>query len=238
MTEHEPFEEVVAPQDQRERTVVVYQLLGEEYGIKPWFARREPLHELISTILSQRTNGANEEKAFKQLWDHYGSWEAIAAGSVDTIAELIAPSNWPEQKAPRIKAVLEQIIEMRGTADIQFLADLPVAQALAWLTGLPGVGPKTATLVLLFCFRKPVLPVDTHVHRVSQRVGMIGKQVTAEQAHTLLLSLLPQDADVLWNFHHNMLRHGQRICVWGRPRCERCVLRRHCDYAHEHGRDK
>jgi len=124
----------------------------------------------------------------------------------------------------------------RGEPSIDFLADLPAEQGLAWLEALPGVGPKTASLVLLFCFHKPVLPVDTHVHRVSQRVGLIGPRATPDQAHALLLNLLPHDADVLWNFHLNMLRHGQRICIWGTPRCEQCVLRSHCDYAREHGR--
>ncbi|HEU5015916.1 MAG TPA: endonuclease III [Roseiflexaceae bacterium] len=213
-----------------ERAQIVYQLLGEAYGIREWYARREPLHELISTILSQRTNGANEEKAFQQLWAKYGSWEAIAAAPVEDITEAIAPSNYADQKAPRIKAVLQHIIDERGMADITFLADLPVDEALAWLRALPGVGPKTATLVLLFCFHKPVLPVDTHVHRVSQRVGLIGPRATAEQAHELLPRLLPHDATVLWNFHHNMLRHGQKICIWGTPRCSKCVLREHCDY--------
>jgi endonuclease-3 len=219
-----------------ERAMLVYRLLGEEYGIREWYARRDPMHELISTILSHRTNGANEEKAFKQLWENYGSWEAIAAAPAEKIAELIAPSNYAEQKAPRIKQVINRIIAERGEARIDFLADMPIDEAMTWLTALPGVGPKTATLVLLFCFHKAVLPVDTHLHRVSGRIGLIGPRVTADQAHDQLLALLPLDADVLWNFHHNMLKHGQRICVWGTPRCERCVLRKHCDYAREHGR--
>jgi endonuclease-3 len=235
MTETEHIDDTPAGGTLPERAMLVYDLLGEVYGIKPWQPRREPLHELISTILSHRTTQANEARAFEQMWNKYGSWEAIRDAPAEGIVEAIAPANWPEQKAPRIKAVLDRIIKERGAADISFLADLPVEEGLAWLEALPGVGPKTASLVLLFCFHKPVLPVDTHVHRVSGRVGLIPPRASAEQAHSLLLELLPRDADVLWNFHLNMLRHGQQICVWERPRCGRCVLRAHCDYAREHG---
>ncbi|MBC8162502.1 MAG: endonuclease III [Roseiflexaceae bacterium] len=212
------------------RALAVYHRLGETYGIRPWARRREPLHELISTILSHRTNGANEEKAFTQLWARFGSWQAIAAAPAEQIAQEIAPANYPEVKAPRIKAVLQRIIAERGAASIDFLGDLPPDAAMAWLTSLPGVGPKTATLVLLFCFHVPLLPVDTHVHRVSGRIGLIPASASAELAHDLLLGLLPPDADLLWNFHHNMLRHGQRICTWAAPKCERCPLREICDY--------
>lgn len=223
--------------DESARAIDVYERLGKEYGIREWYRRREPLHELISTILSHRTNGANEDKAFNQMWARFGSWQAIADAPAEEIAEEIAPANYPEVKAPRIKAVLQRIIAERGEASIDFLGALPIEEAMAWLTDLPGVGPKTATLVLLFCFHKPVLPVDTHVHRVSGRIGLIGPRATADQAHDILLALLPHDATLLWNFHHNMLKHGQRICIWGNPRCEKCVLRQICDYAREHGRD-
>src|SRR5581483_9361175 len=184
MTEHELTTPPVPPAAEalRERAMVIYRLLGETYGIKPWKPRREPLHELISTILSHRTTQANEAKAFDQLWQKYGSWEAICDAPVAGIAEAIAPANWPEVKAPRIKAVLKQITVERGAPTIDFLADLPTEAALEWLESLPGVGPKTASLVLLFCSPKPVMPVDTHVHRVSQRIGLIGPKTTADQA--------------------------------------------------------
>lgn len=223
--------------DQSARAIDVYNRMGEAYGIRPWYRRRNPMHELISTILSHRTNGANEDKAFDQMWARFGSWQAIADAPAEAIAVEIAPANYPEVKAPRIKAVLQRIIAERGEPSIEFLEDMPIDEAMAWLTALPGVGPKTATLVLLFCFHKPVLPVDTHVHRVSGRIGLIGPRATADQAHDILLAMLPHDATLLWNFHHNMLKHGQRICIWGNPRCEKCVLRQMCDYAREHGRD-
>ena len=222
------------PTQTETRAEQIGRLLGELYGIRPWAPRRAPLHELISTMLSHRTTEANESKAFNQLWEHYGSWQAIADASVEAIAELIAPANFAEAKAPRIKAVLQQIIAERGAPQIDFLAELPPAEGLAWLQALPGVGPKTASLVLLFCFHKAVLPVDTHVHRVSQRIGLIGPKTTAEQAHAQLAAQLPADADLLWNFHLNMLRHGQRICVWERPRCGQCALLEHCDYGQAH----
>lgn len=229
MTERETMAEASSLEGDG-RAMLIYRLLGETYGIREWQPRREPLHELISTMLSHRTTEANEAKAFEQLWARFGSWEAIAAAAPAAIAQAIAPANFAEAKAPRIRAVLTQIIAERGAASIDFLADLPVEESMAWLESLPGVGPKTASLVLLFCFHQPVLPVDTHVHRVSGRIGLIAPKTTAEQAHELLAAQLPRDADVLWNFHLNMLHHGQRICVWERPRCGTCSLREHCDY--------
>jgi endonuclease-3 len=113
------------------------------------------------------------------------------------------------------------------------LRDLSPEVGLKWLMSLPGVGIKTASLVLLFCFGKPVLPVDTHVHRVSQRLGLIGPKVDATAAHHLLLAMLPPDPHILFNFHVNMLRHGQKICVWSSPRCEKCPLTDLCDWYRE-----
>lgn len=214
----------------RAKAWTMYELVVATYGHKPNIPRREPMHELISTILSQRTTGQNEDRAFQQMWARYGSWEAIAAADVGELETLIAPSNFADQKAPRIIAVLQRIIAERGTANIDFLATAPLEAALDWLTDLPGVGPKTATLVLLFCFARPVLPVDTHVHRVSQRVGLLPPKVDATAAHPLLLALLPHDPQILYNFHVDTLRHGQRICTWSNPRCAECPLLTICNF--------
>lgn len=214
----------------RSKATEMYTLLIETYGERPLVPRREPVQELIMTILSHRTTHANEEKAFRQMWERYGSWEAIRDADVSELALLVAPSNFPEAKAPNIKATLKQIIEERGAANIDFLKDLSAKEGLAWLDRLPGVGIKTATLVLLFCFAKPIMPVDTHVHRISQRTGLIGAKVNAEAAHWALLDLLPHEPYVLYNFHKAMLKHGQTLCVWGTPKCAPCPLKHLCNW--------
>ncbi|MBA3533820.1 MAG: endonuclease III [Ardenticatenales bacterium] len=208
----------------------VYQRLLATYGERPLVPRRSPMHELISTMLSHRTTQKNEDTAFRQMWDRFGSWEAIRDAPVADLAEAIAPSNFPEAKAPRIQDTLARIIDERGEASIDFIAALDAAAGLRWLMALPGVGIKTASLVLLFCFSKPIMPVDTHLHRVSGRLGFIGPKTSAEAAHRDLLVLLPPEPPVLFNFHVAMLRHGQTLCIWGTPRCAKCPLTDICDY--------
>lgn len=214
----------------RAKAQAMYERLVAAYGHQPLVPRREPMHELISTILSHRTTQRNEEIAYHRMIERFGSWEAIRDAPLDELTEAIAPANYAEQKAPRIKEVLRRIIAERGETNLDFLRDMPLDEAMAWLESLPGVGPKTASLVLLFCFARPVLPVDTHVHRVSQRVGLIGPKVDATAAHPILLSLFPPDPQILYNFHITTLRHGQRVCVWDMPRCSKCVLTDICDY--------
>ena len=209
----------------------VYTRLVTLYGERDLAPRREPMHELVSTILSQRTTWANEELAYRRMWERFGSWTGIRDAPEGELAKAIAPSNYPETKAPQIKRALAQIIEERGAAEIDFLADLPVEEGLAWLTALPGVGIKTAALVLLFCFGKPILPVDTHVYRVSQRVGLISQKVrSSTAAHAPLAELLPRESHMLYNFHIALLLHGQQVCVWKAPRCNACPLTDICDW--------
>ncbi len=213
------------------KALVVYRVLLQTYGERELLPRREPMRELVSTILSQRTTWQNEELAYKRMWERFGSWEAVRDASTDELARAIAPSNYAEAKAPQIQKTVRTILEQRGDADLSFLADLPVDEGMAWLTALPGVGVKTATLVLLFCFAKPVLPVDTHVYRVSQRVGLLSAKVkTSTAAHTPLFKLLPHEPHLLYNFHIACLRHGQQVCTFNAPKCSRCPLAPDCDY--------
>lgn len=218
----------------REKTWEVYQRLLKTHGERSLKPRREPMHELISTMLSHRTTGHNERIAYESMWQRFGSWEGIRDAPVEELSDAIQASNFPEVKAPRIKAVLDFIIRERGEANIDFLSDLSVEDALEWLTTLPGVGIKTATLVLLFCFGKPVMPVDTHVHRVSQRIGLIGAKVNPTAAHPILWELLPPEPHILYNFHVVLLKHGQKICVWKNPHCEVCPLSNLCNWYQTH----
>lgn len=214
-----------------EKTMAVYERLVAHWGYREWRPRRDALRELISTMLSHRTTSQQEWAAMARLLAAYPSWAAMAEAPVEGIEAAIHGVQFPEPKARNIKRALQIIGERtEGRYDIDFLARLPVDEGLAWLTSLPGVGIKTASLVLLFNFHKAIMPVDTHVHRVSQRIGLIGPKTTPEQAHRDLLLLLPRDPDVYYNFHVALLTHGRKICTWARPKCEKCVVNELCNY--------
>ncbi len=185
---------------------------------------------LVDIILSHRTRDEQTAAAYDNLLRRFGSWEAVRDAPTSEVQATIDNVNFPEVKAPRLQTIMRQITQERGNLNLDFLCDLPVEESAAWLNRFEGVGPKTTACVLLFSCQKPLLPVDVHVHRVSGRLGLIGKKVTADQAHTLLQALLPHDARSIYNFHKALLRHGQRVCVYEHPRCNRCVVSDLCDY--------
>ena len=218
----------------RDKALELLRILVGVYGERELKPRRDPMHELISTILSQRTTWKNEELAYNRMWGQFGSWAAVRDAPTKELAKAIAPSNFAEAKAPQIQRAIAQILERNGSTDLDFLADLTADEGLAWLTELPGVGVKTASLVLLFCFAKPILPVDTHVYRVSQRVGLISAKVkTSTAAHAPIFALLPPDPQLLYNFHIALLLHGQRVCTFNAPRCSGCAALAICNYGRE-----
>lgn len=221
---------MVTTLDPAVKTRDAHERLNEHYGVQEIRGRVDPMHELIGTILSHRTTFANERIAYQTMRERFPTWEAVRDAPLDELIDAIKAANYPEIKAPYIQNVLTVLIAERGEANIDFLWDLSTEEAMAWLNRLPGVGPKTSTLLLLFSFHKPVLPVDTHVHRVTQRLGLIGPKVSAEKAHILLLSYLPQDAGVLYNFHKHFFWHGQRVCFWYNPNCAGCMLNDMCDF--------
>jgi endonuclease-3 len=211
------------------KALEVTRRLTEKYGELP-FSSKDPMSQLVDIILSHRTRDEQTAAAWDNLLKRFGSWEGVRDAPTGEVQETIANVNWPEVKAPRLQKIMREITEERGNLDLDFLCKLSVAEASAWLNRFDGVGPKTTACVLLFSCRLPILPVDVHVHRVSGRLGLIGKKVTAEAAHTLLQALLPQDSRSIYNFHKGLLRHGQRVCVYERPRCNKCPLTDLCDY--------
>lgn len=199
------------------------------YGGLRWRPHGDAVSELVLTILSQHTNDTLSGKAFARLLAAFPSWEAIAAADPERIAEAIRDGGLARQKAPRIKAVLARIAAERGSYDLTFLRDRPLAEAKAWLQALPGVGPKTAACVLLFALGRPALPVDTHVYRVSRRLGLIGPRVTEAGAHAALERLLAPDE--VYPFHVALIKHGRHLCTARQPRCDACPLADICPSA-------
>lgn len=180
------------------------------------------LDELVATILSQNTSDSNSGAAFDELRRRFADWDAVRRAPPARIAKAIRRAGLSNQKAPRIKAILEHLHRERGALSLEFLHAMPTPKAVAYLGRFPGVGPKTVACVLLFACRKPVLPVDTHVHRVSRRLGLIGPRTTAEMAHQELARLVPP-RQVL-EFHIELIRHGRRTCAARKPKCEECPL--------------
>lgn len=212
----------------QEKYCSVNEKLEAAYGRPQWRQHLPPLDELVSTILSQSTSDTNRDKGFYALKERYAAWEDLLDAPVDEIVAAIRPAGLANQKGPRIQNALRFIQDERGVLSIDFLADLPVDEARAWLVRIKGVGIKTASIVLLFSFGKPVFPVDTHVHRITRRLGLIGPKDSADKAHHLLESI--GDPQTFYTLHLNLIHHGRTVCLARNPRCERCVLQEECDY--------
>lgn len=209
---------------------IVVERLEKIYGRQMGHLNLSTMDQLIATILSQRTNYADEKAAYDRLKTEFDGWEGVAAAPVEKVVEAIRTSRFPEVKAPQIQEVIRRIIADRGEANLDFLCNLPLVSARQYLQSLPGVGNKTSTFVLLFVCKQAVLPVDTHVHRVSTRTGILPANTTADQAHFALLKHLPNRPEELINFHKLLFKHGQRICTYRDPQCELCVLKDICRF--------
>jgi endonuclease III len=214
-----------------EKTQVVADRLDEHYGPRKLTPNGDPVGEVINTILSQHTSDVNSGRAYASLRAAFPTWEQVIDAPTALIAEAIRSGGLAAQKAPRIQHALETILEARGAFDLDFLGSMTLADARDWLMSIHGVGPKTASCVLLFSLGMPVMPVDTHIHRVSLRLGIMPPSMNAEAGHTWLESLLGDDPQRIFAFHVEMIRHGREICVSRTPRCNDCFLRDICDFA-------
>jgi endonuclease-3 len=209
--------------------------LASHYGSRHWQSSGDPVDELVGTILSQHTSDTNTARAFASLRRRFPTWQDVIEAPVGTIVDAIRSGGLANLKAPRIQAVLAAIKERYGSFDLTRLASLSVPDARAELVALKGVGPKTASCVLLFSLGLPALPVDTHVHRVARRLGLIRSTETADAAHDILERDLGENRDGVYAFHLNMIAHGRTVCLARRPCCERCTLTECCDYFNHRG---
>jgi len=191
--------------------------------------RLDPLDELVATVLSQHTSDHNSALAFATLKRRFPAWEDVLPAPTAAVADAIRSGGIADQKAPRIQRILAEVREREGQMDLSMLRDLDDAEAEAYLTSLPGVGPKTAACVLTFSMGRPAFPVDTHVHRIVRRLGWVPAGATAEQAHRQLRDLVP--AGIRYDLHVALIEHGRTVCRARRPECATCVLRDRCAFA-------
>jgi len=196
------------------------------YGLPDWAPRRPPTDELVLTILSQHTSDLNAERAFDELASRFPGWESVASAPVGDVAAAIASGGLARQKAPRIQAALRRVREERGDFALDFLGGMDPHAARDWLVRLDGVGPKTASVVLLFCFGQPLMPVDTHVHRVMTRIGIVPAGTPADRAHDVALDVFPPGR--IYEAHVNLITHGRRTCTARNPACGRCPVAPRC----------
>jgi endonuclease-3 len=198
--------------------------LRAAYGAPAPRTRRPALDELVLTILSQNTSDLNCERAYARMRDRFPTWAEVRDAPEAELVDALRPGGLAVQKAPRIQAVLRGLDDL----DLEWLRDIPSEKAMDWLVALPGVGPKTASCVLLFSLGAPVMPVDTHIHRIATRVGLIPAGTGADAAHAILTAMIPPRR--MLEAHLLLIQHGRTTCTARRPRCEECVLLDLCDY--------
>ena len=208
--------------------VQIHKTLLDAFGEPIWRNPLPAVDELVSTILSQNTNDINRDRAFESLRAKFPTWEAVRDAKEEDVIAAIKPAGLANQKGPRIQQVLRAITEERGSLTLDFLAGLPIEEARAWLTEFNGVGPKTAAIVLCFSLGMPAFPVDTHVYRVTGRIGLRPEKMTVEQAHPYLESVFPPET--YYAAHLNIIRLGREVCNARKPKCPQCPVNKLCEY--------
>ncbi len=206
----------------------IHKTLLEAFGEPIWRNPLPAIDELVSTILSQNTNDMNRDRAFDALRAKFPAWEAVRDAKEEDVIDMIRPAGLANQKGPRIQQVLRAITEERGSLNLDFLAGLSVEEARAWLTKFNGVGPKTAAIVLCFSLGSPAFPVDTHIYRVTGRLGLRPEKLTVEQAHPYLESAFPPET--YYAAHLNIIRLGRETCKARTPNCPNCPVNKLCNY--------
>jgi endonuclease-3 len=215
----------------KKRALKIHEKLLDVFGEPIWRNPLPAIDELVSTILSQNTNDINRDRAFNALRAKFPTWELVRDAGTREVIAAIKTAGLANQKGPRIQEVLRAITDERGSLNLDFLADLPTEEARAWLTKFNGVGPKTAAIVLCFSLNKPAFPVDTHIYRVTGRIGLRPEKMSVEQAHPYLESVLPPET--YYAAHLNIIRLGREICQARKPNCPKCPVIKLCGYKYK-----
>ncbi|MBU4173581.1 MAG: endonuclease III [Actinobacteria bacterium] len=214
--------------ERREKALEVDRRLARAFGSRLPSDRRDMIHELIHAVLSQNTSRNNYDLAYRRLTERFPSVEGIATAPLTEVEEAIRPGGLSQRKSVVIQAILAEIHRERGEYSLEFLGGLSVGEAREFLTSLTGVGPKTASVVLMFAGGRKVLPVDTHVLRTTKRIGLIDKEITAERAQQELEELVPPAKRP--RTHLNLVRLGREVCRARATRCEVCPVNNICEY--------
>ncbi|MGV7976134.1 MAG: endonuclease III domain-containing protein [Anaerolineaceae bacterium] len=214
--------------EHRERLCLVNERLNQVFGYPEWRNPLPALDELVSTFLSQNTNDLNRDKAFDAIRARYANWDEVCEADPDEFMQVIRVAGLANQKGPNIQAALRRIREERGEIDLEWLKELPVEEAREWLLSFKGVGRKTTAIVLLFSLGMPAFPVDTHIYRVSGRIGLRPQKLDVDATHQYLEAAA--DPAQYYAMHLNLIRLGREICQARKPACARCPLVDICQY--------
>jgi endonuclease III len=209
----------------------VIQNLKAVYGTPEPERGLDPLDVLIHTILSQSTTNVNSRRAFESLKRRFPTWEAARRARASSIETAIKSGGLARQKSLRIKQLLNDIYDRRGSLDLSFLSDAPLEDAMKFLSSFKGVGPKTVACTLLFACNRPIFPIDTHIFRIARRLALIPEKCSDDEAHRLMTAIIPPGR--FYEVHVNMISHGRRICRPQNPACEQCCLVEYCRYYEE-----
>jgi len=210
----------------QKKIIRINALLKKMYGPKRMKGAQDPLDTLIKTILSQNTTDKNSIPAFQRLKAKFKTWEIARKARQREIETLIKPAGLFRQKAARIKEALNKIKAVFKRTSLSSLKRSSPEDAVALLTSLKGVGPKTIACVMLFSLKKPYFPVDTHILRVGKRLGLLNEKASAEEAHKIMKDIVPNN--MMYEFHINMIEHGRSTCSARSPKCQHCLLRKMC----------
>jgi endonuclease-3 len=212
----------------QKKTGVTVARLEKKFGVPAWKGKTDPLSDLIRTVLSQNTNDRNRDLAYDALKERYPTWKQVMQASQVEVAETIRSAGLSNQKSDRIIKILKWINSNYGSLNLDFICDMDSRDATQTFIQLKGIGIKTISVVLMFSCGKDIFPVDTHVHRICRRLGLVPENYSAEKTHWAMQEFVPEGKS--YSLHMNLLKLGRTICKARKPSCQECPLKNICNY--------